>query len=65
MINIELEINIDKLDAAVEELVRIGEATGGGLIPEWVLCNMQHTIAFLEREIRDGPEEGRINDDDY
>lgn len=64
MTRLELEVNIYKLDEAVEQLVLINERLGGEVISDWVLCNIQHTIAFLEREIRDGPEEGSVEDDD-
>lgn len=53
MNNKEFEVNIKMLDDAVEYLVELNMKGGVSLVHDWVLENIQHTISFLERALRD------------
>jgi|JI10StandDraft_1071094.scaffolds.fasta_scaffold01588_9 hypothetical protein len=53
MNNKEFEVNIKMLDDAVEYLVELNMKGGASLVHDWVLENIQHTISFLERTLRD------------
>lgn len=60
----ELERSIDLLDNAVERLVAVNEGVGASLIPDSVLEDLQQVISCMEREIRDGTEEGYVEYDE-
>ena len=60
----ELEDNIKLLDDAVEQLVVINESLGASVIPDTILENLQHVIAYMEREIRYGCHEEEDDDDE-
>jgi len=60
----ELEDNIKLLDDAVEQLVVINESLGASVIPDTILENLQHVIAYMEREIRYGCHEEEDDTED-